>query len=209
MEKTCLMLIEEASRGAVYIIGGSIPERSEGKLYNTCIVISPSGDIIGKHRKVHLFDIDIPGKIRFIESETLTPGDSVTIVETEFCKIGIGICYDLRFPELALKMAKEGCKFLVYPGAFNMTTGPAHFELLQRARAIDNQIYVAAISPARDINATYIAWGHSSVCNPWGEVMVTTDEKEDIIYAEINLNRLEEIRKSIPVIKQKRYDVYK
>ncbi|EDO30709.1 predicted protein [Nematostella vectensis] len=203
------MLAEVAKETGAYIVGGSIPERaSNGKLYNTSLSYDPSGNLMGKHRKIHLFDIDVPGKIRFQESEVLSPGENLTILDTEYCKIGIGICYDMRFPELAQLYAKKGCHLLLYPGAFNMTTGPAHWELLTRARALDNQLYVATISPARDDNATYIAWGHSTVVNPWGKIVSKADHTEQILYAEIDLKYLNEVRSQIPVQFQKRDDVY-
>ncbi|KAH9560578.1 hypothetical protein CY35_06G112700 [Sphagnum magellanicum] len=160
------MLSEVACQKKVTIVGGSIPERSNGHLYNTCCVFDKDGHLKAKHRKVHLFDIDIPGKITFKESDTLTPGDSLTIVDTDVGRIGVGICYDIRFPELAMLYAARGVHIICYPGAFNMTTGPLHWELLQRARAVDNQIYVATCSPARDTSAGYIAWGHSTVVGP-------------------------------------------
>ncbi|GBM25775.1 Omega-amidase NIT2, partial [Araneus ventricosus] len=116
---------------------------------------------------VHLFDIDIPGKITFKESDALAPGKSLTTFTMGKWKIGLGICYDIRFPLMANIYAEKGCNLLVYPGAFNMTTGPAHWELLQRARAVDNQLYVATISPARDETASYHAWGHSTLVSPW------------------------------------------
>jgi len=202
------MLQEMAKNCKIYLIGGSIPEKEGEKLYNTSISCDPLGNIIGKHRKVHLFDIDVPGKIRFVESETLSAGNSLTILDTEFCKIGVGICYDIRFAEMALLYCAKGVKFLCYPGAFNMTTGPVHWEILQRGRALDNQLYVAAVSPARDPNADYIAWGHTTVVNPWGEVIATTDEKPSIVYADIAINRVDEVRAQIPILQQKRNDIY-
>ncbi|XP_042337233.1 omega-amidase NIT2-like, partial [Plectropomus leopardus] len=129
------LLSEAAAESRVYLVGGSIPEEDGGKLYNSCTVFGPDGELILKHRKIHLFDIDVPGKIRFQESETLTPGHSLSMFETPFCKVGVGICYDMRFAELAQLYGRKGCQLLVYPGAFNMTTGPAHWELLQRGRS--------------------------------------------------------------------------
>jgi len=205
---TYQMLQEAATENKIYLIGGSFPERVGDKLYNTSLTFGPDGKLLGQHRKMHLFDIDVPGKIRFVESETLTAGSALTIIETEFCPIGIAICYDMRFPELAQLYQRKGCKFLCYPGAFNMTTGPVHWELLQRARALDNQLYVAAISPARDTTATYIAWGHSTVVDPWGKVIATTEEGQAIIYADIDLDYLGQVRDQVPVLKQKRNDVY-
>ena len=138
----------------------------------------------------------------------MSPGRDFTTFDTPYCKIGIGICYDIRFAELAQVYARNDCKLLVYPGAFNMTTGPAHWELLQRARALDNQVYVASVSPARDETASYVAWGHSTIVSPWGEVMGTTEHQEDIVYADIDLEVLSQIREQIPIGKQKRDDMY-
>lgn len=202
------VLVKAAKDNNIFLIGGSIPEEDNGKIYNTCTVYNPNGDIVAKHRKMHLFDINVPGKIRFQESETLSPGNQFTMFDTPLCKIGVGICYDIRFAELAQIYAKKGCKLLIYPGAFNMTTGPAHWELLTRARAVDNQLYVATVSPARDESASYIAWGHSSAVNPWGEVIATTEHQESIVFVDIDLDMVDQIRGQIPVTLQKRNDLY-
>jgi omega-amidase len=201
-------LVRAARENNIYLIGGSIPENDGGKIYNTCTVYDPKGDLIAKHRKVHLFDIEIPGKIKFKESETLSPGNNFSFFDTPLCRIGIGICYDIRFAEMAQIYAKNGCKLLIYPGAFNMTTGPAHWELLTRARALDNQLYVATVSPARDENASYVAWGHSSAVSPWGEVVATTGHEENIVYADIDLGLVDQIRGQIPLSVQRRNDLY-
>ncbi|KAI5669640.1 hypothetical protein M9H77_19493 [Catharanthus roseus] len=134
------MLSEVARLLKVTIIGGSIPERSGDKLYNTCCVFGTDGELKAKHRKLHLFDIDVPGEFSFMESDTLTAGETPTIVDTEVGRIGIGICHDIRFQELAMLYAARGAHLLCYPGAFNMTTGALLWELLQRARAMDNQV---------------------------------------------------------------------
>ncbi|XP_003219231.2 omega-amidase NIT2 isoform X1 [Anolis carolinensis] len=201
-------LSEVAKECGIFLIGGSIPEEENGKLYNTCTVFGPDGTMLAKHRKIHLFDIDVPGKIRFQESETLCPGDKFSMFETPYCKIGLGICYDIRFAELAQIYTQKGCQLLVYPGAFNLTTGPAHWELLQRGRAVDNQVYVATASPARDEKASYVAWGHSTVVNPWGEVIAKAGTEETLVYADIDLKKLVEIRQQIPIHSQKRSDLY-
>ncbi|XP_063161684.1 omega-amidase NIT2 [Candoia aspera] len=201
-------LSEIAKECGIYLIGGSIPEEDAGKLYNTCTAFGPDGTMLAKYRKIHLFDINVPGKIRFQESETLSAGDRFSVFDTPYCKIGIGICYDIRFPELAQIYTQKGCKLLVYPGAFNLTTGPAHWELLQRGRAVDNQVYVATASPARDDTGSYVAWGHSTVVNPWGEVIAKAGTEETVVYAEIDLKKAEEIRGQIPILSQKRSDLY-
>jgi len=205
------LLSRLASEAKVYLIGGSIPELdpSSQKLYNTCLTFDPTGQLLATHRKVHLFDIDIPGKIKFRESEVLSAGNQITEVDLpEYGKIGIGICYDLRFPEVATIAARRGAFLLLYPGAFNLTTGPAHWELLARARAIDNEVYIGLCSPARDMGAEYHAWGHSLIVDPNADVLGQLDEKEGILVAELSGERLDHIRKAIPVYTQRRFDVY-
>ncbi|KAI8048356.1 carbon-nitrogen hydrolase [Gilbertella persicaria] len=204
------MLSKTAKEANVYLIGGSIPEKEEssGKIFNTLTAYDPFGNMIAKHRKVHLFDIDVPGKIKFKESDILTGGDWLTHVDTKYGKIGVGICYDIRFPEMAMIAARKGCLAMIYPGAFNMTTGPLHWELLQRARAVDNQMYVAACSPARDLSASYHAWGHSTVVDPKGVVIATCEDKETIVYADIDPEQVREVRKNIPLYDQRRFDIY-
>lgn len=200
-----------AKEAKAYLIGGSIPElHPETKtFYNTSLTFSPSGKLLATHRKVHLFDIDIPGKITFKESEVLSPGNKVTIVDIpEYGKVGLGICYDVRFPELAMIAARKGCFALIYPGAFNLTTGALHWALQGRARAMDNQVYVALCSPARDMSATYNAWGHSLVADPMADVLVEAGETEEIVYAELTGEKIEETRKGIPIYSQRRFDVY-
>lgn len=208
--ETCRALTALAKEADIVLVGGSFPEKDEtGKLYNTCLVIDSQGIIIGKHQKIHLFDVDIEGSIKFKESDALSAGNSLTMVETVHGRFGIGICYDIRFPELATIASRKGCVAMIYPGAFNMTTGPLHWELLQRARALDNQMFIAACSPARDVGATYHAWGHSTVVDPNGKVISTTDEKESIVYADLDPALLHTVRESIPLSKQRRFDLYK
>ena len=207
-------LASAAKDNSCFLVGGSIPERDKsGKLFNTACVFNPSGEMLGKFRKLHLFDIDIPGKIRFIESEVLTAGNETLTfgvpMKNKTLKIGVGICYDLRFPALANLYRQQGCHLILYPGAFNMTTGPLHFELLQRARASDNQLYVAACSPARDeASGGYVAWGHSSVVDPWAKVISKAEASETIIYADVDPDELENTRNSIPILNQMRLDLF-
>lgn len=193
----------------IYIIGGSIPEEDNNKIFNTCTVWDPTGNLIAKHRKVHLFDIDVKGGIRFKESETLSPGQELTTIEIDGHKIGIGICYDIRFEEMARLYRNAGCEMLVFPAAFNMTTGPLHWELLQRSRANDNQLYVVTISPARDESAEYIAWGHSMIVDPWAKVVKSAKENEEIIVHDVDFSLVKQVREQIPVYVQRRTDMYK
>jgi omega-amidase len=200
-----------AVEAKAYLIGGSIPEfvPDTKKYYNTSLVFSPAGKLIATHRKTHLFDIDIPGKIKFKESDVLSPGNKITIFDLpEYGKIGLAICYDIRFPELATIAARKGAFLVVYPGAFNTTTGPMHWSLQGRARAMDNQVYVALCSPARDMTASYHAWGHTMAVNPNAEVMAEADENEVVIYADLDGAKIEETRRGIPLYTQRRFDVY-
>ena len=208
---TTSFLAEIAKQTKTYLVGGSFPEIEDGKYYNTNLTFNPSGELLGKFRKVHLFDIDVPGKIRFKESDTLTPGASESLIDVEgYGKIGVAICYDIRFPEMTLRAARNGAFAMIIPGAFNMTTGPAHWELLARSRAVDNQIYVILDSPARDPdpNAGYHAWGHSLVADPWGTVVAQAEESESITYAELDPKKIDEVRKSVPINTQRRFDLY-
>ncbi|TMW48706.1 hypothetical protein DOY81_006189 [Sarcophaga bullata] len=206
---TSQKLSELAKELGVYIVGGTIPELGENnEVYNTCTVWSPEGKLIAKHRKMHLFDIDVKGGIRFKESETLSPGNQFTIIEVDGHKIGIGICYDMRFDEMAKIYRKAGCEMLIYPAAFNMTTGPLHWELLQRSRANDNQLYVVTTSPARDESAEYVAYGHSMVVDPWAKVMKSAKEEEETVIADIDFSIVEQVRQQIPVFSQRRVELY-
>ena len=204
-------LQELAKESGTYLVGGSIPEREPGtdKLYNTSLTFGPTGTLLATHRKVHLFDIDIPGKITFRESEVLSPGNTLTLLDLpEYGKLAVAICYDIRFPELATIAARRGAFLLLYPGAFNLTTGALHWSLQARARAVDNQVYVGLCSPARDMSADYHAWGHSMIVDPNAEVLEELDEKEGIVIAELNGDRIDEVRKGIPITTQRRFDVY-
>lgn len=209
---TLAMLAEEVKRHRITLIGGSIPEISDNKVFNTSPILSWKSDTIVKHRKLHLFDVNVPGGICFQESETLTAGDHFTVYpysssSADFL-IGVGICYDVRFPELALVYAQRGCKLLAYPSAFNMTTGPLHWDLLARGRAVDTQSYVIMCSPARDEHGSYVAYGHSMVVDPWGKVVAQLDEKEGVLMADIDLGQCDQVRAAIPTKEQKRFDLY-
>jgi len=206
--QTVEFLSRLAAEEQIYLIGGSIPELDENQVYNTSFSFDRKGKIIGKHRKVHLFDIDVEGGIRFMESDTLTAGREMTVIDTEYCKIGVAICYDVRFPEWFRKMALAGAKVIVLPAAFNMTTGPAHWDLTMRARALDNQVYFAANSPARDEDGVYVAYGNSCIASPWGDFIAHADEKECILYGQIDLERVDAVRAQLPLLAHRRPELY-
>lgn len=200
-----------AADNKVYLIGGSIPEFNPAtkKYHNTSLVFSPEGKLIATHRKLHLFDIDIPGKITFRESDVLTAGNKITLIDLpEYGRIALAICYDVRFPELGTVAARKGAFALIYPGAFNLTTGPLHWQLLARGRAVDNQIYVAMCSPARVMDSDYHAYGHSLIVDPMAAVVTEAEESETIVETELNPDLIEETRKNIALNTQRRFDVY-
>ncbi|AXV38147.1 MAG: carbon-nitrogen hydrolase family protein [Methanobacteriaceae archaeon] len=206
--KTLKKISEVAGDCGVYIIAGSIPESQGDRIYNTSFTFNPEGKVIAVHRKLHLFDINIPGSIYFMESDTLSAGDKVTVFDSKYGKIGVAICYDLRFPEIFRLMALNGANLIIVPGAFNMKTGPAHWEVLTRSRAVDNQVFVVAASPARNEDLSYVAYGNSMIVGPWGEVITCAGEGEEIIYADLKLSEVEKVRSELPLLKNRRTDIY-
>ena len=202
--------LQNAARdNGIFLVGGSVPERDGERLYNTCYVFSPAGEQIAKHRKVHLFDIDVPGGQRFMESDTFTPGDNLTIFDTPWGKTGVAICFDIRFAEWFRMMALEGAKLILVPGAFNMTTGPAHWELSLRMRAVDNQCFTAGCAPARDEHASYVSYGNSLVSDPWGNVLGRLDAGEGLLLLDLDLTYADSIRSQIPILSGRRQDLYR
>ena len=187
----------------IYLFGGSVSEYEEetDKVYNTCYIFNREGQQIGKHRKRHLFDVNIRGKRAFRESDVLSPGDSLTVVDTEFGKIGVAVCFDIRFAGDFEYMTKNmGAKMYIVPAAFNMTTGPKFWEKLMVGRAIDNQCFIVACAPALDENAPYDAYGHSVIVNPWGEIIDIKGTDEAILFEELDLDMVNDMRGQIPIL---------
>lgn len=197
-----------AAELGIYVIGGSLPELSEDQIYNTSYVYNRQGQLLAKHRKVHLFDIDVEGGQRFMESDTLSPGNTITTFETEFGTMGLCICFDMRFEELARCMCLRGAKAIFVPAAFNMTTGPAHWELMFRQRAVDNQCFTIGVSPSRDETAGYVAYGNSIAVDPWGSVLCRADGEETTLFVELDLSRIDAVRRQLPILSARRTDLY-
>ncbi|PWA77771.1 Nitrilase/cyanide hydratase and apolipoprotein N-acyltransferase family protein [Artemisia annua] len=173
---------------SITIVGGSVPELDGNRLYNTCCVFGPNGKLLGKHRKLHLFDIvnTAPGELCFNESDSFAAGNQPTVVDTDVCRIGIGICHDIRFPELAMLYQARGVELICYPSAFNITTGSMLWELEQQAR----QIYIATCSPSRNSSGSYEIWGHSTLVAPDGEFVGKLEHEEGVLIAEIDLSAI-------------------
>jgi len=205
---TTSMLSSLAKELEIYLIGGSIAERDDNFVYNTSYSYNPKGDCIGKHRKIHLFDVDIEGGVRFIESKVVKAGNKVTVFDTELGRVGVAICFDMRFPELMRLMALQGAEIIIVPAAFNTTTGPAHWHETIKMRAVDNQVFFVAASPARNEESTYHAYGYSTICDPWGTVLNSANEQEAIITAEIKPEKIQSIRQQLPLLKLRRQDLY-
>lgn len=212
--QTLMEISNIAKEENIHVLAGSVPELERDdeedteSIYNTAVFFDNNGKQLGKHRKMHLFDIDVKGKIYFKESDTLSAGNDFTVINTDLASIGIGICYDIRFVELSRIMALDGAEILIFPGAFNLTTGPAHWELLFRSRALDNQVYAIGVAPALDKDASYNSYGHSIVVNPWGEVIEELDYGEELKIVEIDLDEIKRVREEIPVLKNRRVDLY-
>ncbi len=167
-------LSDMARAAGVWVIAGGMPEQVVGepkKVHNTCVVISDDGHMVATYRKIHLFDIQIPGNAEFMESRTVVPGNRAVAVETPWGRIGLSICYDIRFPELYRMLVSEGARLIVVPAAFTMHTGKDHWHALLRARAIENQVYVLAAAQFGKPNDKRVCYGHSLIVDPWGPVI--------------------------------------
>ncbi|KAM7304560.1 omega-amidase NIT2-like [Ixodes scapularis] len=206
--ETSDMLSSTAKQNKIYLVGGSMAEKDNGKMYDTCLVYGPDGSMVAKHRRLNLLVVNVPGRQAFRESDYLTPGDRLTTFDTPFCKVAVGLSQEVRFAPLAHLYADLGCKLLVFSGSFNTTLSPLHWDLLQRARAIDNQIYVASVSAARTQDATFSSCGHSMLIDPRGDVVQSAGHDEAVVMAEVDLDHLSSLRKETPIRKHHRHDLY-
>lgn len=207
-ESTLSQFRQLAKNLDIYLVAGSIPIKENGKIYNTCYCIDRSGEVKAEYRKIHLFDADIPGKVTAKESDIISPGNSYGVFETEFCKIGVGICYDVRFPEYSLLLKKEfNVDVLTFPACFHEKTGEMHWEILSRSRALDNNVFVVMPGQGKDTKdpESYKCWGHSTVVDPFGFVQASIGQEEGFFATTIDLNKNKEISEQIPTWKNKRY----
>ena len=199
-----------ARRHAIHLLAGSISERVSGSdlPFNTSVLFDPDGEAIAIYRKIHMFDVDVGG-VAYRESEHEQAGEEIVTGEAAGVEIGLSVCYDLRFPELYRILALRGARVLTVPAAFTHTTGQAHWELLVRARAIENQAYVVAPDQCGEAPPHYHSYGHSLIVDPWGEVLARAAEEEDVIVAELDLERQEEVRDSLPSLANRRPRAYR
>jgi predicted amidohydrolase len=193
----------------ITLIGGSIAELREGheKLSNTSIAFGPDGEVLGVYRKIHLFDVEVEGNV-YRESEAEEPGEEPVVVRGEGWPIGLSVCYDIRFPELYRILALEGAELVTVPAAFTVPTGRDHWHVLMRARAIENQYYVAAPGQVGVTRPGKPSYGRSLIIDPWGIVLAQAPDEETVISAELDRARLRTIREKLPSLKNRQADAY-
>lgn len=198
-------LRDQAKRHGVVLGGGTFPESIPGdaRCYNTAVLIDADGELVATYRKLHLFDIDLPGA-SFQESATVAPGDALVVADTALGRIGLSVCYDVRFPELYRELASRGAQLLLVPSAFTVPTGSDHWEVLLRARAIENQAYVIAPAQYGVHNPKRRSYGRSMIVDPWGLVLATAPDGEGLALADIDLERLDRIRAQLPALRHRR-----
>lgn len=200
-------LSEVAARHRMWVHGGSVLERDGERIFNTSVLFDRSGELVATYRKIHLFDADPPGAVPSRESSVFSAGDQVVTAETEFGRVGLSICYDLRFPELYRALAVQGATIMFVPAAFRFETGVDHWEPLLRARAIEDQAFVVAAAqwgtwgpPGRERRN----FGHSLVADPWGSLVAQAPDEVGVTFAELDLGRVEQVRQILPSLRHRR-----
>jgi omega-amidase len=207
-EEVLNLFKEWAKKNGKYLCPGSMIEKRDETFYNTSYLIDPHGNVILKYSKSHLFDVDLPS-LKVQESSVFSKGDRIEVTECELGKIGILICYDIRFPEMARILSLRGAEIILVPAIFNIITGPAHAEITFRSRAVENQCFLAVASQARKKKSTYQAYGHSMIIDPWGRVLAEAGTGEEIIFASLDPQVLIDTRARLPLLKHRRSDLYK
>lgn len=199
-----------ARRHGITLVGGSITESREGheKLSNTCVVFDTEGEIAAVYRKIHMFDVEVGGHV-YRESEAEEPGDEIVNCEVEGWNVGLTVCYDLRFPELFRILALGGAELLTVPAAFTLYTGKDHWELLLRARAVENQCFVAAANEWGVHQGGKASYGRSMIVDPWGVVLVAAPDEDTVVSAELDRGQMERIRQSLPSLANRQPAAYR
>jgi predicted amidohydrolase len=195
-------LAELARTLAIWLCAGSLLERvpGEARVYNTSCLLGPRGTLLARYRKIHLFDVELPGRVSVRESATRAPGAEVVAVPTELGTLGLSVCYDLRFPELYRRLARAGTEVLLVPSAFTFPTGAAHWEILTRARAVENQCYLIAPDQTGTSPHGFLDWGDSLIVDPWGRVLARGGDGEGVVTAEIDRAYLGRVRRELPCL---------
>jgi predicted amidohydrolase len=200
--RTADLMASLARELGIYLLAGSFLEEipAARKSYNTSLFFSPDGRLLARYRKIHLFDVAIERGVSALESETRQHGEEVVVAETEFGKMGLTICYDLRFPELYRALVGKGAQVIFVPAAFTAFTGEAHWEPLLRARAIENQVYVIAPDQIGHNPKSFATYGNSMIVDPWGRILSLAPDTPTVITAEIDLGYLAKVRAELPAL---------
>lgn len=204
--QTLALMARLARELGVHLLAGSITEQapSQSKSYNTSVLFGPDGARLAVYRKIHLFDVDLPGRVTIKESEAKLSGAELVCVSTALGAIGLSVCYDIRFPELYRQLAYRGAKIVTVPSAFTFPTGEAHWEVLIRARAIENQCYMIAPAQFGPNVHGFSDYGNSMIVDPWGRVLARAADQEDVVVAPIDLDYLERVRRELPSLEHNR-----
>lgn len=203
-------LSRQAKQHGIWLVGGSIPVRparpdNDPRVFSSCLVYRPDGELAARYDKLHLFDVDITdAQGRYRESERFRYGDSVVVFDTPFGRVGMAVCYDLRFPELFRALTERGAEIIVLPSAFTRLTGQAHWEILVRARAIENTCYLLAAGQGGRHDARRETFGHSMIVDPWGVVLAGLGEGEAVAVANLDARTLTNVRERLPSIEHRR-----
>lgn len=202
-----------AKQHSIWLVGGSLPIRparqdGDARVFSSCLVYRPDGELAARYDKLHLFDVDITdAQGRYRESERFRYGDSVVVFDTPFGRIGMAVCYDLRFPELFRALTERGAEIIVLPSAFTRLTGQAHWEILVRARAIENTCFLLAAGQGGRHDALRETFGHSMIVDPWGVVLASLGEGEGVAMANLDARSLSKVRERLPSIEHRRLRV--
>lgn len=199
-------LSDQARRYGIWIVAGTIPINADaGRVYNTCLVFDDHGNCIARYDKIHLFDVIInKGSEEYRESTTVKAGDAAMVIDSPVGKLGLSVCYDIRFPELFRLMFNQGAQIFTVPAAFTVPTGQAHWEILLRSRAIENFCYVIAAAQTGTHSNSRKTYGHSMIIDPWGKILTQLPEATGVITTDIDLDYLKQVRANIPVAEHQR-----
>lgn len=199
-----------AQRLGIYVLAGTYNQKSKDpkKMRNTSLFFGPNGDLLAAYHKIHMFDVEIQGQINASESTFVEAGTEVVIADTEFGRVGLSVCYDLRFPELYRALVLRGARLLFVPANFATFTGRDHWEPLLRARAIENGAFVLAPGQIGGVSGAFQAYGRSMVVDPWGTVIACASDGQRILHSTIDLGLIDEVRSKLPSLKHRRPDVY-
>ncbi len=204
-------LAAKAKQHGIYLHGGTMLEKRDGepKLFNTTVVFDPSGELVAQYSKIHMFDVVLDGVASYKESNTVQRGEEIVTFDMDGTTVGLAICYDLRFPELFRILTLRGADVIVLPAAFTMTTGKDHWEVLIRARAIENQVYMVSCGQYGPDSSGKWCYGRSLIADPWGTVVATAPDREFVLRATVDLDYLQKVRRQVPSVQNRQADLYR